>query len=313
MRLKKLGLVLGREQFQDFSTHAQVPTAFVLERVVRVFYAARNSRGKSFTTFVDLDRSNPLEVVYHHKKPVFDTGKPGTFDEDGVMPSEILPVAGGIWLYYSGWNQKVSTPYHNSMGLAFSADQGRTFTRVYEGPIFERNHLEPYVTVTPTLIKIGDQIKMWYVSGIRWLEVNGRREPLYVIKSATSKDGILWQRPALQVIPSKFELEAFSRPSVFQGDQNLHMLFCSRGSEDYRDGSQGYRLGYAVSKDLGETWNRSDESLIVDEPTGAWEDRMNCYPYHFKLDGKHLVVYNGNGFGQTGFGIGELEGVENEL
>ena len=37
-------------------THAQVPTALVLPDRVRIFYADRNGAGKSYTTYLDVDR-----------------------------------------------------------------------------------------------------------------------------------------------------------------------------------------------------------------------------------------------------------------
>lgn len=300
---------MPKSEFADFSSHAQVPTAFALDKVIRIYYAARGKSGKSFTTFIDFDRHDPSKIIYHHKADVLGLGRPGTFDEDGVMPSAALQKGDRIWLYYSGWNQKVSTPYHNSTGLAESVDGGKTFSRVFEGPIVERNHLEPYVTVTPSILFENGVYRMWYVSGLKWIDIKGRREPVYVIMSAQSKDGIIWDREAKQIIPSLFEFEAFSRPSVFRKGKVLHMLFCSRGSEDYRNGSQGYKLGYAYSTD-GKTWTRDSEALQVDPPTGEWEDKMNCYPYYIHVDGRDLVFYNGNGFGATGFGLAQLEGIE---
>lgn len=306
MQWQKLGLVFGPSEFKEFSTHAQVPTPFLLDDRIRVFYAARNSNGKSFTTYVDLDIDNPKTVLYTHKEPVMGFGEPGSFDDDGVMPSFIIPHGNDLWMYYSGWNQRVSIPYHNSTGLAISSDSGKTFRRMYEGPVMDRTPLEPYVAVTPTIIKESDHFKMWYVSGLRWVLVEKKYEPVYVIKYAHSKDGIEWTRPGNQVIKSNYEMEAFSRPTVFKMYNQYHMYFCCRGSHDYRDGSQGYKFGYAQSND-GLTWQRKDEEVKFSGPTGDWESKMNCYPFYLKTTSGHYLFYNGNGFGQSGFGIAKLE------
>lgn len=306
MRLKRLGRVFSPDQFKNFSSHAQVPTAFVMNDKIRVFYAARFTTGKSYTTFVDLNLEDPTIVQYVHKEPVMGFGAPGTFDDDGVMPSYAFAKDNGLWMYYSGWNQKVSTPYHNAMGLAVSTDGGVSFKRMFEGPIMDRTPLEPYVAVTPTIIQESDHYKMWYVSGIKWTKVNEKYEPVYVIKYAQSKDGIEWVRPNIQVIPSRHELEAFSRPSVFKLNNLYHMFFCFRGSEDYRDGSQAYRFGYATSKD-GITWERMDSGFELLGEKGDWESSMNCYPFFFEALGKKYLLYNGNGFGQSGFGLMRLE------
>jgi hypothetical protein len=35
---------------------------------------------------------------------------------------------------------------------------------------------------------------------------------------------------------------------------------------------------------------------------------MHCYPHVFEMDGKVLLLYNGNQFGRFGFGVAELVG-----
>lgn len=306
MKWNRLGRIFDPSMFGSFSSHAQVPTPFVLEDKIRVFYAARFKSGKSFTTYVDLELNNPNQIRYIHKEPIMGFGEPGTFDDDGVMPSYVLENNKELWLYYSGWNQKVSTPYHNSTGLAVSKDGGNSFQRKFEGPVLDRTPLEPYLAVTPTIIKEPDHFKMWYISGIRWEKVNDKFEPVYVIKYAHSKDGIEWKRPNLQVIPSRHELEAFSRPTVFKLNGLYHMHFCFRGSHDYRDGSQAYKFGYAISED-GIKWNRNDEGFSLVGEKGDWESTMNCYPFYFETKTDKYMLYNGNGFGQSGFGILKLE------
>ncbi len=303
---RKLGIVFGQSDFSDFSTHAQVPTPFVLDDKIRVFYAARNSQGKSFTTFVDLDLSNPQKIIYSHKKPVMGFGQPGTFDDEGVMPSFVIRKEDRLWMYYSGWNQRVTIPYHNSTGLAVSSDNGLSFQRLFEGPVMDRTPNEPYLAVTPTIIQENDKMMMWYISGLRWALVEGKYEPVYVIKEAQSKDGISWERSNRQVIPSRNDFEAFSRPSVFKLNNRYHMYFCYRGSHDYRNGSQSYRLGYAQSPD-GLRWERQSDEVELNGPREEWESKMYCYPFYLETKTNKYLFYNGNGFGQTGFGIAKLE------
>jgi sucrose-6-phosphate hydrolase SacC (GH32 family) len=287
-------------------SHAQVPTPLLYPDRVRIFYADRNSSGKSFTTYVDLDRSNLNRVVYKHQDPILPFGAPGTFDDDGVMPSYALRRDGQVYLYYSGWNRGLTVPYRNSVGIAVSNDDGTTFERLYEGPVLERTPREPYIAVTPTIIQEEGLWRMWYISGIRWVEVEGRYEPVYVIKYASSKDGVTWERPNHTCVPQAHDREAFSHPSVIKHGDLYRMWYCYRSSEDYRDGAGAYRIGYAESPD-GLAWERKDDLHGLPMSPQGWDSTMTCYPSVTSFDGRTVMFYNGNGFGATGFGYAILE------
>lgn len=304
---KKLGNIFQLASSPERSTtHAQVPTVLVMADRVRVYYAARNKEGRSFPAYVDLDRKNPTRIIDSCETPVIGFGKPGTFDDEGLMPAYVLEQPEGIWMYYSGWNRRVSVPYHNSTGLAVSTDGGRTFTRKFEGPVMDRTPEEPYLAVTPSVLREGNHWKIWYISGLRWEKIGEKYEPVYVIKYATSEDGIRWQRPNIQCIPQKHPLEAFSHPTVIKHNGIYHMWFCFRHSEDYRDGTGSYRIGYGRSKD-GIAWERLDEKAGISVSSEGWDSTMQCYPYVSEIDGKTYMLYNGNGFGQSGIGLAEME------
>lgn len=302
MAWKKKGLIFKPDsQFDWMLSHAQVPTVHVMADRFRVFFASRNHAGKTLPACIDLDLNDPAKIIQLHEKPILDFGKPGTFDDDGVMPSYVVKDRQQLWLYYSGWNQRTHVPYHNAMGLAVSDDDGLSFRRVFEGPIMDRITTEPYLAVTPSIIRENDQWKMWYVSGLRWISVNQKYEPVYVIKYAHSTDGIHWQRPNITCIPQKFENEAFSHPNVIFSDGKYHMWYCYRDSHDYRDGAGSYRIGNAISTD-GMHWQRQDENVGITTSDEGWDSKMICYPYIVKVEEKLIMFYNGNGFGKSGFG-----------
>src|SRR5512143_2870075 len=195
-------------------SHAQVPTAFEMQEHIRVYFAGRNGNGKSFMTYVDLDKADPTKILYVHDQPIIRFGKIGTFDDEGMMPSDLVEYRGRIYFYYSGWNQRVTCAYHNTTGVIFSDDGGVTFQRDFEGPVLDRIPSEPYMAVTPTVLRENDRWQMWYVSGTSWELIEGKYEPVYVIKYAHSTDGISWVRPPAVCIKPHHELEAYSRPSV---------------------------------------------------------------------------------------------------
>lgn len=297
----KQGRIFHLEPAPGRSTHTQVPTALVKEHVVRLYYSCRN-KGKSFVAYIDLERKDLSKVVHRHDDPVLSHGEPGMFDSDGVMPSCIIEFNRQIWLYYIGWNARADgARYHNEIGLAVSNDGGETFERKFLGPIMSRDKCEPGLAVMPYIIH--DRIwHCWYQSGVRWESVNGVYEPIYVIKYAHSLDGINWKRHPEQCVQSRHPLEAFSRPSVRFAGGTYHAWYCYRGSADYRDGTDAYRIGYAQSKN-GRDFLRCDQLAGIDVgDDGAWDSKQICYPAVVEIDGRLIMFYNGNGFGQSGIG-----------
>jgi hypothetical protein len=298
----KKGLIFSPDARTPWiASHAQVPTVLVKQDFIRSYFAGRDAQGKSSTSYVDLDRDDPQRVLRISRGPVLTMGKPGTFDDDGVMPSDVVPVGNRLYLYYSGWNQRTRVPYHNSTGLAVSDDGGESFTRMFEGPIMDRTPEEPYIAVTPCVLREGSLWRMWYISGVRWEEVHGKYEPIYVIKYAQSTDGIRWERPNVLCVEQRHELEAFSRPWAIKSSGTYRMWFCCRDSRDYRDGAGSYRMGYAESSD-GLRWKRMDRHSGIDVSAEGWDSKMVCYPNVVELGGRLYLFYNGNGHGRSGFG-----------
>jgi hypothetical protein len=227
------------------------------------------------------------------------------------MPAWVHQHDGRTWMYYSGWNRRLTVPYHNATGLAVSDDGGRSFTRAYEGPVLDRTPEEPHLAVTPWILRdetpSGAQWQAWYISGLRWARVNDKFEPVYVIKHARSADGVHWQRANVQCVAQAHPLEAFSHPTVLRSGGRYHLWYCCRHSEDYRDGSGAYRIGYAWSDD-GERFERCDDRAGIVPSPGGWDSTMNCYPAVVSVDDRTYMFYNGNGFGRSGIGVAVLEG-----
>jgi hypothetical protein len=309
MRWHKQGNIFDPRRHADWAgTHAQVPTVLVKDQVLRIYYADRDRSGRSYTTYLDVDRGDPARVVYTHKQPLMALGKPGTFDDEGMMPAFALERSGRIWLYYSGWNRRLTVPYHNATGLAVSDDGGTTFHRMFEGPVLDRVPHEPYLAVTPSVLIDGERWRIWYISGVEWTRVGDKYEPVYVIKYGESADGITWERPNLLSVEPSHDREAFSHPCVLKDGDQYRMWYCFRESEDYRNGRGSYRIGYATSRD-GRRFERHDAGvgITVSSDDDDWDAKMICYPFVVRVDGRTLMFYNGNGFGQTGLGWAVLE------
>jgi hypothetical protein len=292
--------------FGWMNSHAQVPTVLVKEDRFRIYFATRPKPGLSMTTFVDVDLHEPDKILYIHDKPILELGIPGAFDEHGIMPAYVCEHAGQIRLYYAGWSRRESIRYSNWTGLAVSEDGGRSFQRMFPGPVLDRTPHEIYSATGCYILNEKDEWHMWYASGVEWTKIEGQFEEYYVIKHAHSADGISWVRENRKLLPSKKESEPTHTPTVLSKDGRYHMWFCYRGVEDFRDGKHSYRMGYAWSENMKD-WKRNDAEAGIDVSKEGWDSKMIAYPYIVKASNDTLMFYNGNGFGTSGFGYARLE------
>src|SRR5262249_11197771 len=117
----------------------------------------------------------------------------------------------------------------------------------------------------------------------------------HVIKYAESSDGTHWRRDGSVVLgfdgPGEY---ALCRPWVVRDADRLRMWFCHRGG--------AYRIGYAESAD-GLEWARHPDRIGIDVTPGEWDGEMIGYPCVFGHNERRYLLYNGNRYGATGFGI----------
>lgn len=302
---KKLGIVFEPDsQFDWMRSHACVPTALPIgQDIIRVYFAPRNQKGQSIPVYIDVSAENPTEIISISNGPILELGRRGTFDDGGIMPCSASWNGDKVHLYYVGWNPSVSVPYRNSVGLAVSEDGGTTFSRLFEGPVVDRTLHEPFFTASPYAKQVRpDNWMMWYASSTGFLMVNDKPEPLYEIKFAQSKDGIHWERPNITCIPPSRPDECTARPTVLYDGTIFKMWYTYRGSFDYRDGQDAYRIGYAESDD-GKRWERKDDKVGIQPSDSGWDSTMQTYPDVIQTDYGTYLFYNGNGFGATGIGV----------
>lgn len=304
MRWEKRGLIFRADnRYPWMAHHASVPIADNVDgRTLRIYFGPRDAEGRTVTTFIEVEADDPSKVLYIHDRPVLSPGKLGAFDDSGAMPSCIVNHDEKKYLFYIGWNQGVTVPYRNAIGLAVSTDGGRSFERMFEGPIIDRTRIEPYFCLTPFAMIDEGRWKLWYASATGFLQVKGKAEPVYQVKYAESSDGCEWKRTNIVCLPYKSPGEANARPCVLKENGLYRMWYCYRGSVDYRiDKAMAYRIGYAESKD-GIHWERMDEQVGIERSEDGWDSLMMEYPFVYEHRGVKYMLYNGNGFGETGFG-----------
>jgi beta-xylosidase len=160
----------------------------------------------------------------------------------------------------------------------------------------------------PKVRRFNDIWYLFYIAGRKWKLVDGRPEPVYKIRLASSLDGMNWKKANKDLIESRIEEdEAQASPDVFYANGKYHMFFCYRYSSNFRGKANGYRIGYASSTNLID-WVRDDSKAGIDVSHEGWDSEMISYPHLFELDGKTYLVYLGNQVGRDGFGLAVLDG-----
>lgn len=288
--------------------YASMPVAdLVDDETLRIYFAIRDEKGRSLPTFIEVVPEQPQIIKYIHDAPVLTLGELGTFDDSGIMPSCIVNDNGRKLLYYVGWNPQVTVSYRLSIGMAESFDGGKIFNRPFKGPVMDRAEDEPFFSSSPSIIKENDKWRMWYVSCTGWNIINNYSEPSYNIRYAESSDGIKWKRAETACIDYDEFTKAIARPCVYREEGIYKMIYPHRSVTDYRtDREKSYRLGYAESKD-GFVWQRKDEEVGIGFSEEGWDSMMQEYPATYTFKGNRYLIYNGNGFGQTGFGYAILK------
>lgn len=310
MKWIKKGVIFAPDHNYDWMvSHASVPVVDeVRDGVLRIYFGTRDGNGRSHTSYIEVEAAHPGNILYVHDKPVLSFGRPGTFDDSGIMPSWIVTQGNQKYLYYIGWNLQVTVPYRLAIGLAVSEDGGQSFHKISEGPVCDRSPDEPFFNTAPCVLREGDRWRMWYVSCTGWEEVNQQPEPLYHIKYAESQDGIHWRKTSRVCIDYDQTTGAIGRPCVFVDGSTYKMIYSYRSVKDYRnDPLHSYRLGYAESAN-GLDWTRKDDEVGIERSDTGWDSEMIEYCYVHEHKGEKYLLYNGNGFGFTGFGYaGESE------
>lgn len=305
MKWRKLGVVYRPDGSLKWAkTHASVPTPVRQdERTIRVYLSCRDESNVGRGGYVDVSAEDPRRVLAVSQRPVLDVGPPGTFDESGVMPTCVIDVTPGTrYMYYVGFELGTRVRYRLLTGLAVSHDGGVKFKRTQRTPILERSDEELYFRGGPFVIQENDIFKLWYVAGSSYTLVGDKEMPVYVLKYLESPDGVRWGPVGMTCLDlSDPDEHGFGRPYVIK-ENGIYQLFYSIRRRSLRS----YRLGYAESSD-GLCWRRRDNELGLDVSKSGWDSEAIMYSALVKMRHRTYLFYNGNNFGETGFGVAVLE------
>lgn len=275
-------------------THAALPFSDrIKQNIFKIYFSSRNLENKASVWYLKVDFHDPKKVLFLTTRPILSPGKIGSFDENGVMGSCIVNYNKKKYLYYTGWSSSKTVPYNWSIGLAISHDNGKTFKKYSNGPIFTRNSHDPYFVASPTVIFEDGIWRMWYISTDGWVQYDKKLIAPYYIKYAESTDGINWNSKNKMCIKLRTGEIGVGRASILKEDKIYRMWY------SYSTGH--YRIGYAESKN-GVDWKRKDDLAGINTSITGWDSESIEYPFVFKNNKQKIMLYNGNNFGKTGFG-----------
>ena len=309
---EKKGVILNNLPNENWSkSHLQFPAVYVSDNKIKVFVTTRpnpeiNNKYVTYIRSFDLKIENEFKITNFSKDPILELGGDGSFDQFGTMPGDIVKFGNELYLFYTGWNRLDKVPYNFSVGLAISKDNGNSFKKFSSGPVIGQSVHTPFTYGSGAVLFENNTFHMFCISGVKWLEIDGKLEHTYTIKHAISKDGIYWKFLIGNAIDQKHELEAIAAPTVIKLNGIYHMWFSYRESTDFRGGKGSYRIGYAYSENLIE-WIRDDNKSGIQVSESGWDSEMICYPYVFKKKDEVYMLYNGNNFGSDSLGLAKLK------
>ena len=298
-KLGRLYVPAASGRHPKLATHAANPLPVHLQGdVYRVFYSGRDDTNRSSVGAVDIDIVR-REVVTDHYHPFFEHGPAGSFFADGVSIGNCYEAGGVRYMLFMGWQAPAGGHWRGDIGRLV-VDPDLTLRLDGAGPFMGGDATDPISLSYPWVLRSGVRgFDMWYGSTRTWDAGNG--EMLHILRHARSDDGHQWTRTGGEVPYALGHAQAFSRPTVVWNERgDLYMWF------SYRSGSgESYRIGYARSDD-GIHWTLDLNSAGISISDNGWDAEMIEYPYVFDHRGQRYMLYNGNGYGRTGFGLAVL-------
>lgn len=296
---KKLGRLFdpaSAPRHPKLASHAANPLAlWIRDDVYRVFYSGRDHENRSSVGAVDIDIVRQ-SIVREHYDPIFLHGPEASFFSEGVSIGCACEADDQTLMYFMGWKNRDGQHWYGEVGALVVHDDLQ-LSLAQAMPVIPLSADNPVSLSYPWICNMPDgSFRMWYGSTLRWDAGNG--EMLHVIKSARSVNGYDWSCFGPGLPYALGMAQAFSRPTVRASDDGSFDMWFS-----YRSGTgTAYRIGRARSTD-GEHWALDLEHAGIDVSASGWDADMIEYPFVFDHNGKAYMLYNGNGYGRSGFGL----------
>lgn len=276
-------------------SHAANPLPVHLDGdVFRIFFSGRDSENRSSIGFVDIDICK-RETLRTSTEPVFLHGPEGSFYSHGVSIGNCYQASGQRHMLFMGWHSPAHAHWYGQIGrLRLAADLSLELAS--ELPLLGLDSQDPISLSYPWVQESAEGYRMWYGSTLTWQTPTGGM--LHTLNYATSKDGDHWLRNGCSVPYEIGVAQAFSHPTVLGNQHDGYEMWFS-----YRDDiGTKYRIGYATSRS-GEKWELALDDAGITVSSDGWDSEMIEYPYVFQHRGCTYMLYCGNNYGKSGFGL----------
>lgn len=298
MRILKKGFIYCPHGEHEWEINTfMTPHAMRIEPgAIRIWGGVRDKDGISRIKYIDVDENDPSKVLYISEVPALDVGRPGCFDDNGVILGDIMPHGNELYLYYVGFQHVQKVKFFAFSGLAISQDGGKHFERYSEVPVMDRTTTGRFGRCIHTVLKDNEIYKCYYAVINDWKYINNIPYPIYNIWYTESNDGIHFKPDDDWLcVDTKGNEYRIGRPKVYKTLTGYEMFYT-------RDlVSKDYLAGYATSKN-GKDWERHDELFNLSKSETGFDSEMACYPVRIDTDKNRYLIYNGNGMGKDGIG-----------
>jgi hypothetical protein len=300
MKWENFGLLYKPESnFDWMSSHATLPTVLQTDaHNFKIFYSTRDISGRSHTTYVDLNflKWRPGILLKNKRKlPCFSPGLMGHFDDSGVQVSSFARTGKVLYAYYLGWTRKVNVPFSAEIGIAI-VDDCYNFKRVQKLPIYKKSELEPLTFGYPTIFRRNNTNFMYYDGIDEWNE-NNLDDYKFDLRMAVMQKGT-WVYSD-KIVFDNNNYKSITRPSFIKLQNELIMIYSCNTYGKYQ-----LQAAYQ-SKSKKNLWIRK-KNFIFDSSSQEWDSEEQVFCNIFKYHKDYYMVYNGNNYGKTGFGISKL-------
>lgn len=281
-------------------THASNPVPVLLSGdIFRIFYSARDSMNRSSVGALDFNLVEK-KIVNIHKKPIVIHGDQTSFFSAGISLGNYYEFNNKKAISFMGWRTMDDGTWRGEIG-SFSLTQDLFLDEISTQPMIKIDKEIDTISLSyPWILETApDQLVAWYGSTIGRDKSNN--EMIHVINQAYSSDASSWKKIGLALPYEKQKQQMFSRPCVFLNKSGVYeMWFSVRPG-----GGETYRIRHAESDDA-KSWIHAKTPAKLDVSNAGWDSEMIEYPYVFSHKTNKYMLYNGNDFGKTGFGLAQL-------
>ena len=291
---RREGLLFEPEQKSEIIgfTHASNPLAIPRTiDVYQILYSTRDKENRSSIASIEIDIKNH-RILENTNRLILTHGSDDSFYSHGISIGNYWQENGETHVGFMGWHKEEGKHWFGEIGAV-----NLNNLMVYK--LLATSNEDPISLSYPFILKEDGIYKMWYGSTVRW--ETEHNEMIHVIKYATSKNARDWVYHDQAVETTLGIEQAFSRPSILKINNEYNMWYSCRG-----EFGTSYTIGHSVSSD-GISWRRGKLDLLPSQLPNEWDSDMTCYPYVFSDNENVYMLYNGNKYGKTGFGLARLE------